>query len=101
MFRCGSAPPYAVELMRPAFGRATGRRADLRVRIAQIDDVEQVHHLDADLDILAAAEAEVLEDRRVGPAVVRPSQRVAFQVTKGPDGRVTKRAALTRRSAWC
>ena len=79
--------------MRPAFGRGLPGGPYLRVRVAQVDDVEQVHRLDADLDVLAAAEAEVLEDRGVGPAVVRPSQRVAFQVAEGPDGRVAERAA--------
>src|SRR6266536_1548365 len=42
------------------------RDPDLRVGIAQVDVVEEIHDLDAHLDLLRARQPELLEQRRVG-----------------------------------
>jgi hypothetical protein len=63
------------------------RHANLRVGVAEVHVVEEVHRLGADLDRLAVHQDEPLEERRIRSPVAGPDERVARQVAEGPRRR--------------
>src|SRR3954469_19017987 len=66
---------------------------DLRVRVAQVHVVEDVHRLDAELELLVLGEAEALEQRRISAPVPGTAELVARQVAERADRRAPEGAA--------
>src|SRR3954467_10225368 len=66
---------------------------DLGVRIAQVHVVEDVHRLDAELELLVFGEAEALEQRRIRAPVPGTGELVARQVAERADGGTPEGAA--------
>ncbi len=64
----------------------TGRIADEAFRLTEVDAIEEVEGLDAELDFAHLVNAELLEERRVGVEESRPAQGVAPQVAERADG---------------
>src|SRR5262245_4608892 len=82
--RGGRDPP------RVRIGRAG--YADLRIGVAQVHVVEDVHRFDSQLECLGTAERDPLEHRRVYTPVAGPRQVVARQVAERADRRTAEGA---------
>src|SRR3954469_2592308 len=66
---------------------------DLGVRVAQVHVVEDVHRLDAELELLVLGETEAFEQRRICPPVPGTAELVARQVAERADRRTAEGAA--------
>src|SRR3954466_10724945 len=66
---------------------------DLRVRVAQVYVVEDIHRLDAELELLVLGETEALEQRRIRAPVPGTAELVARQVAERADRRTPEGAA--------
>src|SRR5262249_47954533 len=73
---------------------------DERIRLIQVHMCEQVHRFDAELELFAFREAELLEQRGVGPPVLGSAQRVSLQVAKGSDSRFLEHGRIKETGYW-
>src|SRR5262245_51684827 len=73
---------------------AAAEAADESIGVAQVDMVEEVHRLDAELPIDLFGEAELLEERGVGTPIPWPTQRVVLLVSESSDRRSAEDAQV-------
>ncbi len=70
-------------------------RTNETIGVAEVDVVEEIDRLDAELALYALGEPELLEERGVGPPVTWPAQRVSLLIAEGSGrGRFTEDAQV-------
>src|SRR5262249_25031617 len=66
------------------------RIPDEGIRLVQIDVVEQVNQFNPEFKFFALGKSELLEQRCVGPPIIRTPQIVSRQIAESPDCRLCK-----------
>src|SRR5215207_2296523 len=62
----------------PRVSVRAGRIPDVAVGIIEVHVIEQIHRLEAELQLLRLGEQELLEQRSIRPPVPRPAQGVSL-----------------------